>query len=187
MLEQVIMGILSDQLTSVVAKKMTRSVIEDLSTMAEEEIAATNADERRGNTKSKSRFNLSDEVFADSIKKLSDIRDGFITKANISFGICVFSGVVGIILIMISVIIYLNNGTVGLASISTISGIISEFIAGTFLVMYNSTEKRVKEIGNDLHNIEKVNISFRLISTIDDKDKKDIMLHELIKSFNGSI
>jgi TRADD-N domain-containing protein len=62
------------------------------------------------------------------------------------------------------------------SSITSVAGIISEFISGTALVLYRSSSKRLNEISTRLHETWRILAAYRLARDLPEADRKEAML-----------
>lgn len=101
-------------------------------------------------------------------------------QARSSFKFSIFSIVIGLITIITGIwLYYLDIKNIEISYISTISGIISEFIGGAYFFMYKKSSEQVNFFFGQLIKIQDTMLSINLADNINDKTKK-VEIHEKI-------
>jgi hypothetical protein len=81
--------------------------------------------------------------------------------------------IAGFILISYGILkVYQPNSNISAAIITTVSGLLIEFIGATFLVIYKSTMQQAKDYVNVLERINAVGMSVQILESISNEEKK---------------
>lgn len=89
-------------------------------------------------------------------------------QANLIFKISIISIVIGLVTILISIFFIINNDLSQILVISTIGGILTEFIGATFLVMYKSLILQLNENLKILERLNFIGIGIKILDTMDE-------------------
>lgn len=107
-------------------------------------------------------------------------------QANRSFFIAIASAVLGIIVIIIGIFMFsLKKGEV--ASLTTIAGILSEFISGINFSIYNKTIDKMSEYHKKLVFTQNISLALKSIEGTDNNSYNEVRMEivkELIKDIN---
>lgn len=87
------------------------------------------------------------------------------------FGLILLVMTAGFAIIGVGVYYVIHGGDVAPSVVATSSGIVVEFIAATFLLIYKSTMEQAQKYVGMLERINAVGMSAQLISNIDDTDQ----------------
>jgi hypothetical protein len=73
----------------------------------------------------------------------------------------------------------------GTSNLTTIAGILAEFISATALVLYRSSSVRLNDVSTRLHETWRILAAYRLTKDLPDTDQKDALL-PLIAALAGT-
>lgn len=100
-----------------------------------------------------------------------------------SFKVSLVTGLVGFTLIMLGILFgfFTNTRETAIAYIAAGSGVITEFIAGTFFFLYNRTVRQLKDYHDSLISVQNILLSFKIIGDLtDESDKAKIVSRMLV-------
>jgi hypothetical protein len=96
-------------------------------------------------------------------------------QADKSFLVSVCAGVLGFILIAMGSFIETPS------QLTTISGLLTEFISAVFFYLYSQTVRQMKEYHDSLLTVQNVLLSFKLIDDTRDETQKGAMIRDMLK------
>ena len=102
-----------------------------------------------------------------------------------SFKASLVTGLVGFTLIALGLLYGFFSHSSGSATISYIatgSGVITEFIAGTFFFLYNRTVRQLKDYHDSLILVQNILLSFKIIGDLSDESDKAQMVSKMLAS-----
>lgn len=129
--------------------------------------------------------NAPTDIIEMMLKNMGEIRDYYVmskTQARNSFALACVSCIAGFLL-LVAVIVTANseNATAANTVIPAIGAAISEFVAGTALLIYRQSLKQLNHYYDALHNNERFLSVVNLVSKISE-DKRDAVYTEIIQS-----
>lgn len=131
-----------------------------------------------------------DDVFKYLLLIDSSAIDGYVAQTRIqaqeSFQLSKYVAVVGFILIATGVALGIVSSGVGrsvidAAYLSSLAGILTEFISGVFFYLYNRTLQQLNRFYDKMLESKQASMSFLVNSLIEDKAKRDDSKVELSK------
>lgn len=105
------------------------------------------------------------------------------SHANKSFLASLFVGIAGFVMIGfgISKTLSGSNNSIALATLSGLSGVITEFISAVFFYLYNRTVIQMKEYHDSLLAVQNVLLSFKLVGDTSNETQKAKMMGEMLR------
>ena len=105
-----------------------------------------------------------------------------------SFKASIGAGIIGFVLIVLGTIIGFtdNSSMKTIAYISSGAGIITEFIAGVFFYLYNSTVRQLKDYHDSLIDVQNVLLPFKIVGDLRDEKDRVKMVGEMLKFLIGN-
>lgn len=115
--------------------------------------------------------------------------------AGLSFKTAVAAGVLGFLLIACGLFFGFMSGGKGYLSgsnalgyMATASGLITEFIAGIFFVLYSKTVRQLKSYHDSLLEVQRVLLSLKLLESVADEQLRAPMITTMLECLmSGSI
>ncbi|WP_439185874.1 TRADD-N-associated membrane domain-containing protein [Carboxylicivirga taeanensis] len=108
------------------------------------------------------------------------------THTQQSFKVSLLSGVFGLLLISIGLVIgFQFEEFKNIGYISTGAGILIEFISGVLFYLYNKTVRQLKDYHDSLINVQNILLSFKLIESIKEEKSKTEMIGKMINRLVG--
>lgn len=100
-----------------------------------------------------------------------------------SFKVSLVTGLVGFTLIVMGLLFgfFADTSEKAIAYIAAGSGVVTEFIAGTFFFLYNRTVRQLKDYHDSLISVQNILLSFKIIGDLtDESDKAQIVSRMLV-------
>ncbi|WP_432664664.1 hypothetical protein R9X47_00300 [Wukongibacter baidiensis] len=114
-----------------------------------------------------------------TIDSIEAIREEILRQAKLAYNCALLAVFIGIILIFVGIFfIYLNK--IQITIISSIAGILSEFISAVLFKFSNKANDKLEKVQRDLSKFENAKIGLELINNIEDQSTKDAALSKLI-------
>ncbi len=108
------------------------------------------------------------------------------THTKRSFTCAVLVGIIGFAMLCFGIgMLYKEPDKSQLAYISSSSGIITEFISGVFFYLYNKTVRQLKDYHDSLLDVQNILLSFKLIETTKNEEKRSQMTDKMIEFLVG--
>lgn len=105
------------------------------------------------------------------------------TQTQNSFIGSMVAAMLGFVLILLGLVISFQRGDENLVGsiIAVGSGIIIEFIAGVFFVLYNRTVRQLKGYHDSLIGVQNILLSFRVVEGMKDEVQKQQVAKDTVK------
>lgn len=97
---------------------------------------------------------------------------------------------IGFVLISYGVFQAVNGSNINVATLTSCSGLITEFVGAFFLYIYQSTVKQTSSYVVMLERFNKLGMAIRLCSSVTDEEQKNAMRNDIVKSlleFKGEV
>ncbi len=118
-------------------------------------------------------------VFESSISNIELIREEILRQAKLAYNCALLAVFIGIVLISAGIIfIYFNR--LQITIVSSIVGILSEFISAILFNFSNKANDKLEKVQKDLSKFENAKVGLELINNIEDQSTKDAALSKLI-------
>ena len=115
-----------------------------------------------------------------NVDNLSDYYTQVRVHTNNSFWASISAGAVGFLSIVSGVVVGLaTEDSLPLALVTTASGVIIEFISGTFFYLYNKTVRQLKDYHDSLLDVQNILLSFRIVEQAGD-DQRGALFEKIL-------
>ncbi|MCD0174743.1 hypothetical protein IHN32_02085 [Deinococcus sp. 14RED07] len=102
-----------------------------------------------------------------------------------SFNASLYSGVVGFLILVSGIILSIVADKVAIGTITIISGVIVEFIAGVFFILYFKSVEKLREYHDSLIQVQNILLSFKIMEDIKEEQERIKMATLVLNLMHG--